>query len=204
MVSRPYTMSELVLAITLTWMNWFWLFFGKNVTESKLWNRCIFPPHITSSSVLCGKTGNLEIASFHLNASCSFVNTQHNKKLSYRRGTARCVASVEILPIATQQCVNYLYDKSWTNWSYEVGGFTLGRCVINMCTQPWRDRVASIGVVNKHTMDKLWKLLMWPWPRPLRKHSLISRLRLRMADLGTKFEVSGISRCGDFTWGVKF
>jgi len=34
------------------------------------------------------------------------------KKLSYRRGTARCVVSVEILPIATQQCRNYLYDKS--------------------------------------------------------------------------------------------
>jgi len=27
-----------------------------------------------------------------------------NKKLSYRRGTALCVVSVEILPIATQQC----------------------------------------------------------------------------------------------------
>ena len=26
------------------------------------------------------------------------------KKLSYRRGTTRCVVSVEILPIATQQC----------------------------------------------------------------------------------------------------
>ena len=34
------------------------------------------------------------------------------KKLSYRRGTARCVMSVEILPIATQQRGNYLYDKS--------------------------------------------------------------------------------------------
>ena len=33
------------------------------------------------------------------------------KKLSYRRGTARCVVSIEILPIATQQCKNYLYDK---------------------------------------------------------------------------------------------
>ena len=30
----------------------------------------------------------------------------------YRRGTARCIVSVEILPIATQQCRNYLYDKS--------------------------------------------------------------------------------------------
>jgi len=34
------------------------------------------------------------------------------KKLGYRRGTARCVVSIEILPIATQQCRNYLYDKS--------------------------------------------------------------------------------------------
>ena len=34
------------------------------------------------------------------------------KKLSYCQGTARCVMSVEILPIATQQCRNYLYDKS--------------------------------------------------------------------------------------------
>jgi len=35
-----------------------------------------------------------------------------NKKLSYRRGTGRCVVSIEILPITTQQCRNYLYDKS--------------------------------------------------------------------------------------------
>ena len=35
-----------------------------------------------------------------------------NKKLSYRRVTARCVLSVVILPITTQQCRNYLYDKS--------------------------------------------------------------------------------------------
>ena len=40
------------------------------------------------------------------------VMFQVNKKLSYRQGTARCVVSIEILPIATQQCRNYLYDKS--------------------------------------------------------------------------------------------
>ena len=42
---------------------------------------------------------------------CSFVCSQ-NKKLSYRRVTARCVLSAVILPITTQQCRNYLYDKS--------------------------------------------------------------------------------------------
>ena len=40
------------------------------------------------------------------------VGSTRNKKLSYRRGTARCVLSIEILPIATQQCRNYLYGKS--------------------------------------------------------------------------------------------
>jgi len=37
------------------------------------------------------------------------VNSKPNKKLSYRRVTARCVVSVEILPVAMQQCKNYLY-----------------------------------------------------------------------------------------------
>ena len=31
-----------------------------------------------------------------------------DKKLSYRRGTARCVVSVAILPIAKQQCKKLL------------------------------------------------------------------------------------------------
>ena len=43
---------------------------------------------------------------------CLSVGHKNYKKLSYRRGTARCVVSIEILPIATQQCRNYLYDKS--------------------------------------------------------------------------------------------
>ena len=41
-----------------------------------------------------------------------FFPPHSDKKLSYRRGTARCVVSIEIVPIATQQCRNYLYDKS--------------------------------------------------------------------------------------------
>ena len=48
------------------------------------------------------------------------------------------------------------------------------------------------------------KLLTWPWLRPLRKDSLITRLGLHVADPFTKFEVSSVRRCGDLTWGVKF
>jgi len=33
----------------------------------------IFQPHLTSASALPGETGNPEIASFHLNAACSFT-----------------------------------------------------------------------------------------------------------------------------------
>jgi len=43
---------------------------------------------------------------------CAQQDYESDKQLSYRRGTARCVVSIEILPIATQQCRNYLYDKS--------------------------------------------------------------------------------------------
>ena len=49
-----------------------------------------------------------------------------NKKLSYRRVTARCVLLVVMLPIAMQQCRNYLYDKSWPNRWYEVGDLVGG------------------------------------------------------------------------------
>ena len=66
-----------------------------------------------------------------------------NKKLRYCRETARCVLSVVILPITTQQCRNYLYDKSWPNWWYEVGGLVGGNVSWTMCTQPWRDQVGS-------------------------------------------------------------
>ena len=44
--------------------------------------------------------------------SCEFCDEYLDyKKLSYRRGTARCVVSIKILPVAMQQCRNYLYDK---------------------------------------------------------------------------------------------
>ena len=91
------------------------------------------------------------------------------KKLRYRRVTARCVVSVVILPIATQQCRNYLYDKSWPNWWYEVGGLVGGNVSWTMCTQPWRDRLGRVmvectlfmcsycltGVMNKPTTVEL-------------------------------------------------
>ena len=51
---------------------------------------------------------------------------EEHKQLSYRRVTARCVLSVGILPITTQQCRNYLYDKSWPNRWYEVGDLVGG------------------------------------------------------------------------------
>ena len=38
------------------------------------------------------------------------------KKLSYQQ----CVVPVEILPTATQQCRNYLYDKSWTKYQLSL------------------------------------------------------------------------------------
>jgi len=71
---------------------------------------------ITITYWCCNESPTVKITSYKWAANLMY------KTLSYRRGTARCVVSVEILPIATQQCRNNLYDNSWTNRSYEVGG----------------------------------------------------------------------------------
>ena len=91
------------------------------------------------------------------------ILSSSDKKHSYRRVTARCVLSVVILPIATQQCRNYLYDKSWPNWWYEVGGLVGDNVSWTMCTQPWHDRVGShcLGC-HKQTDDLLWRNFLSP------------------------------------------
>jgi len=49
------------------------------------------------------------------------INTEMwYKKLSYRRGTARCVVSVVILPVVTQQCRNCLYHMSRTKYQLSL------------------------------------------------------------------------------------
>jgi len=40
----------------------------------------IFAPHVTSDSALPGETGNLEIASFQLNAACFFTKKTRNSE----------------------------------------------------------------------------------------------------------------------------
>jgi len=61
----------------------------------------------------------------------------YNKKLSYRRETARCVVSVEILLIATQQCRKYACNTSSEQIEVmKLAGYSAGQCVINVCTQP--------------------------------------------------------------------
>jgi len=49
--------------------------------------------------------------------------------------------SIGALTNSTGEPVTSDYQKADVLWSWR---FTVGECVINMCTQPWRDRVASI------------------------------------------------------------
>ena len=79
--------------------------------------------------------------------------TSQHKKLSYRRGTARCAASVEILPVATQQCTNYLYDEVMKLEGYS--GPMCNKHVHSTMTRSSRFR-CPIGVINKPTTDELW------------------------------------------------
>ena len=105
--------------------------------------------------------------------------------------------------------------------------FSRRQCVIDnvYSTMTRSSRLPLSHVINKPTTlsfvyhlstdDLLWRNFLSPQCRncsrdpdhahlTLREHSLITRLRLHMADPCTKSEVSSVSRCGDITWGAKF
>ena len=86
------------------------------------------------------------------------TTNNNNKKLSYRWVTAWCVLSVVILPVTTQQCRKYLYDKSWPNRWYEVGGLVGGNVrfinkltTVELCISPVYRRLA-VAKFSKSTM----------------------------------------------------
>jgi len=129
--------------------------------------------------------------------------------------------SVKILPIATQQCRNYLYDKCEQIKDMKLEGYNGPMCnkhVHSTMTRSSRFH-CPVGVIKKLTTDITCiqttccgeifevhnvEIAQGHWPRQLREHSLITRLTLHMANSCTEFEVSSVCRCGDITWGVKF
>jgi len=97
------------------------------------WHSSIVQVIMLSHIALCEETrGRMEVATSLCNLNVAGqlnideAYSWQNKKLSYRRVTARCVLSVVSLQITTQQCRNYLDDKSWPNRWYEVGGLVGG------------------------------------------------------------------------------
>ena len=113
------------------------------------------------------------------------------KKLSCRRGTARCVVSVEILPIATQQCRTTKVLNKSKLWSWRV---EVGWCVVNMCTQPWRGYMGC----------KILKRVSWPWPRPFQGRFFIGRVGLyQMYQISrfTRYEaMNDDAKCRKWGW----
>ena len=63
-----------------------------------------------------------------------------------------------------------------------VSGVINKPTTVQLCILPVYRRLA----VAKFSKSTMYKLLTWPWPRPLREHPLITRLRLCMADPYTK------------------
>ena len=74
------------------------------------------------------------------------------------------------------------------------GNVTSAGWQVTLCDPMWHVSSHS-GVATLRTAIHLLLLLTY---------SLITRLRLRMADPCTKFEVSSVSRCEDITRDVKF
>jgi len=80
---------------------------------SNMWGKCVL--HYTDVKLffLSALLRNQNIYTLdHTIITVNLDRSIENKKLSYRQWTVRRVLSVEILPIAKQQCRNYLYDKS--------------------------------------------------------------------------------------------
>ena len=104
------------------------------------------------------------------------------KKLSCRRGTARCVVSVEILPIPTQQCRNYFTTSPEQIEVMKLEGYSGAMCNKNVHSTMTRSSrfQCPIGVINKPTTDELWisplyrrlavaKLSKSAWPTRVQK-----------------------------------
>jgi len=80
------------------------------------------------------------------------------KKLSYHRGTAHCVLSVEILPIATQQCRNYTCTTSPEQIEVmELEGYSGTMCNKHVHSNMTRSSrfYCPVGVINKPTTVEL-------------------------------------------------
>ena len=86
----------------------FWFYFSKlvkSVLYAFLYHFVCFIMYLLFTLHSCVLTMTMVIAT------SSRVCGSGYKKLSYRRGTARCVVSVEILSIATQQCSTTSHEQ---------------------------------------------------------------------------------------------
>jgi len=113
------------------WMNWAGFGMGASFHPSYSILKCNYGrPIFKNNGILDSETLFFLICWCRCGTTFSsnvmWAKVKDNKKLSYRRGTARCVVSIEILLTAMQQCRNHLYDKSWPNRWYEVGDLVGG------------------------------------------------------------------------------
>jgi len=76
-----------------------------------------------------------------------------------------------------RQCVmnNVHSTMTWPSRLTIVSGVINKPTTVELCISPVYRRLA----VAKFSKSTMYKLLTWPWPRPLREHSLITRLRRR-------------------------
>ena len=130
------------------------------------YDQCIHTHSLSfSSQVVVGQTTRPQILTRHpcpeptgsgkLTYHQQGLNKWKNKKLSYRWMTAPCVLSVVISPITMQQCRNYLYDKSWPDRWYEVGGLVGGNVSLT-------NRRRSSCVYHLYTDNLLWRNFLSP------------------------------------------
>jgi len=155
---------------------------------------------VTSQS---STTRSSAIAEGPHNASCQLKSRQ----LPRNSAETTCTTSPEQIEVMK------LEDYRWPMCNKHVHSTmtrsSCFRCPVGVINKPttgelWISPVYRWRAMAKYSKSTMEKLLTWPWSCPLRERSLITRLRLRMADPCTKFEVSSFSSCGEITWSVKF
>jgi len=109
-------------------------------------------------SFSAGSVGTLLDFNEHLYLRTVNKKTIRYKKLSYHRGTARCIVSVEILPIthASAQTTSTTSPEQIEVMKLEVYSWPVcNKHVHSTMTRPSRFH-CPIGVINKPTTDELW------------------------------------------------
>ena len=130
---------------------------------------------------VCVTTRNSAIAEGPRDASCQLKSCQLQRNIA----ETTCTTSPEQIEVMKLKgysgptCNKHVHSTITRSSGFHcLIGVINKPTTVELCISP----VHRLLAVAKFSMSTMYKLLTWLWPRPPRKHSLITRLRHRMAN----------------------